>query len=66
MKEESKDLIRESNDFRTQRKTWRLNGKSFYQELEYYKNLDSSQIDYKKKLKDLKNQGIVDDHYHIK
>ena len=36
-----------------------------YEELEYYKNLDNSQIDFKKRLDVLKDQGIVEDDYNI-
>ena len=66
MEEESKDLIRESNDLLISKRSVKIEWQDFKQELGYYGNLDCSKIDYKEKLEDLKNQCIVDDNYKIK
>ena len=65
MEEQSKDMIRETNNLIDAKKSLETECQEQYEELEYYKNLDNSQIDFKKKLDVLKDQGIVDDDYNI-
>ena len=65
MEEQSKDMLRKTNNLLDANKSLELECQYLYEELEYYKNLDNSQIDFKKKLDALKNQGIVDDDYNI-
>ena len=65
MEEQSKDMIRETNNLLDAKKSLETECQELYEELEYYKNLDNSQIDFKKKLDVLKDQGIVDDDYNI-
>ena len=65
MEEQSKDMIKETNNLLEETKSLETEYQELYEELEYNKNLDNSQIDFKKKLDDLKNQGLVDDDYNI-
>ena len=58
-------MIKETNNFLDVKKSLEIECQELYGKLEYYKNLDNSQIDFKKKLDALKNQGIVDDDYNI-
>ena len=66
IEEESKEMARETNHLLTVKKILEAECQDLFQELEYYKNLDNMQIDYKKKLDDLKDQGVIDDDYNIK
>ena len=59
-------MARETNHLLTAKKNLEAECQDLFQELEYYKNLDNTQIDYKKKLDDLKDQGVIDDYYNIK
>ena len=65
MEEQSKDKIREANNLLYAKKSLETEFQELYEELEYYKNLDNSQIVFKKKLDVLKDQGIVEDIYNI-
>ena len=65
MEEQSKDIIREINNLLEAKKSLETEYQELYVELEYYKNLDNSQIDFKQKLDALKNHGIVDDDNDI-
>ena len=65
MDEQSKDMIRETYNLLDAKKSLETECNELYEELEYYKDLDNSQIDFKKKLDVLKDQGIVDDDYNI-
>ena len=64
MDEQSKDMIRETYNLLDAKKSLETECKEVYEELEYYKDLDNSQIDFKKKLDVLKDR-IVDDDYNI-
>ena len=66
MEEQSKDMIWETNNLLDAKKSLETECQELYEELEYYKNLENSQIDFKKKLDVLKDQGIVDDCYSWK
>ena len=65
MEEQSNDMIKETNNLLDAKKSLETECQELYAELEYYRNLDNSQIDFKKKLNALKNQGIVDDDYIV-
>ena len=57
MEEQSKDMIRETNNLLDAKKSLETECQELYEELEYYKNLDNSQIDFKKKLDVFKDQN---------
>ena len=58
-------MIRDTNNLLDAKKSLETECQELYEGLEYYKNLDNSQIDFKKKLDVLKDQGIVDNDYNI-
>ena len=64
IEEESKKIKIEVNELQKAKKDLELWIDDLHQELEWFKNRDNMQVDYKEKLEDLQKQNIIDDSFN--